>query len=125
MNLLEARDKLAAVLTPVADSDPSVLSSIVDAITPPALMIGWAEPWLEPETPCFLTGHLVVTAVASRLDVGAGLARLEELVDYTLSRLRADDGDWPLTAVSGPRVFLIAKTNYLGARIALHVTVSE
>ena len=50
MNLLEARDKLGAVLAPVADDDPDVLTSLVDAIEPPALMLGWGDPWLEPDT---------------------------------------------------------------------------
>ena len=125
MNLLEARAKLGAILAPIADGDPNVLTSLVDAIEPPALMLGWNEPWLEPEGPCFLMGNIVVTVVAARLDVGEAVGRLEELIDYTLGRIRADGEDWPLTSVSGPRVFLIAKTNYLGARIALRVTIDD
>ena len=128
MNLLDARDKLAAVLAPTDDDDPTVLVSLVDAIEPPALMLGWADPWLEPEGLCFTIGHIVVTAVAARLMPGEGVAKLEELVDYTLRRTRADmvnPGLWQLTDVSGPRVFLMAKTNYLACRINLRITVGE
>ena len=119
--LVDARAKLAALLAPVADSDPNVLTSLVDAIEPPALMLGWGEPWLEPTPPnnCWMTGRLLVTAVAGRLMPGDGVATLESLVAYTLDRL--DPIDWALENVSGPRIFLIAKTNYLACRISLKV----
>lgn len=124
MNMAEARDKLAAVLAPVADADPDVLASLVDSVEPPALMIGWGDPWLEPDTSCLSKGRLVVTAVASRLVPGEGVATLEDLVAYTLGRLRADTGAWPLVSVSGPRVFTMAKTTYLAARITVAVRIT-
>lgn len=131
MNLAEARAKLAAVLAPVADTDPDVLVSLVDTIEPPALMIGWGDPWLEPDTACLCRGRLVITAVAGRLVPGEGVAKLEELVAYTLGRLKADTGAWPLDSVSGPRVFTIGgrpdaktKTTYLAVRVTVRVTVS-
>jgi hypothetical protein len=126
VNLLEAREKLAAVLVPILDDDPSVLVSLVDAITPPALMLGWADPWLDQSDVvggCRLTGHLVVTAVAARLAPGEGIAVLESLVDYVRTRLRQDPAPWQLESITGPRVFLIAKTNYLAARINVGVWV--
>lgn len=124
MRLDEARDKLAAVLAPVADTDPDVLVSLVDSIEPPALMLSWGEPWLEPMTSCQRTARLVVTAIAARLSPGDGIATLEQLVTYTLDRLAADTAQWPLDNVSGPRAFTIAKTNYLAARITLRLPVT-
>jgi hypothetical protein len=124
MNLSEAREKLAAVLAPVADEDPSVLVSLVDSIEPPALMIGWGDPWLEPDTSCFSTGRLVITAVAGRLVPGEGVAKLEDLVLYVLDRLKADTGAWPLVSVSGPRVFTMSQTAYLAARVTVRITVT-
>jgi len=123
VNLLDAREKLAAALAPIEDTDPSVLLSLVDALEPPALMLGWGEPWLTPDTVCFQTGRMVVTAVAGRLEPGAGIETLEQLIVYTLARLRADAGAWPLDAVSGPRLFVVGKTNYLAARITLRVPI--
>jgi hypothetical protein len=102
VNLVEAREKLAAVLAPVADDDPDVLVSLVDSIEPPALMIGWGEPWLEPDTACLQTGRLVITAVAARMVPGEGVAKLEDLIAYVLGRLRVDTGAWPLDSVSRP-----------------------
>jgi len=121
MNMLEARDKLGAVLAPAVDDDPDVLLSLVDQIEPPALMLGWGEPWLEPMTSCNQTGRLVVTCVASRLAPGDGIAMLEQLVAYTLGRLTSE---YQLDNVTGPRVFTIAKTNYLAARVTVRVTVN-
>lgn len=123
MNLLEARAKLAAVLAPVADSDPTVLVSLVDTIEPPALMLGWGDPWLEPDTSCLTQGRMVITAVASRLVPGEGVAQLERLVAFTLDRLAAEGTTWPLDSVSGPRVIAMAKTNYLAARIQVRVRI--
>lgn len=124
MNLLDARAKLAAALAPVIDDDPTVLVNLVDALEPPALMLGWGEPWLEPQTACLRTSRLVITVVASRLVPGSGVETLEELIDDTLSRLAVDAGPWPLDSVSGPRVFTIANINYLAARITLRVPIT-
>jgi hypothetical protein len=125
VNLADARTKLAAALAPIEGTDPDVLVSLTDSIEPPALMLGWGEPWLEPDTSCFSTGRLVVTCVASRLAPGEGIAKLEDLVNYVLTRLKADPGVWPLDSVSGPRVFVVAKTNYLAARVTVRVIITS
>lgn len=122
-SLLDARVKLGAELAPVADTDPEVLVDLVDALEPPALMIGWAEPWLTPDTACIQTGRLIVRAVAGRLVPGAGVAMLEELVAYTLGRLAAAAEPWPLESVGSPRVFTIANINYLAANITVRVPI--
>jgi hypothetical protein len=123
VNVLDARAKLAAVLAPAADGDPEVLVDLVDSLNPPALMLGWGEPWLTPETACLRTGRLVTTCVAGRLVPGSGIEVLEELVDYTLGRLAADSGAWPLDTISGPRQFTVGNVNYLAARITLRVPI--
>lgn len=124
MNLIEARAKLAATLAPIDSGDPTVLTSLVDAIQPPALMIGWGEPWLEPDTACFARGRVVVTAVASRLMPGEGVAQLESLVRFVLDRVQADTTKWALESVTGPRVFTIASTTYLATRITLRIAIT-
>ena len=123
MNLLDARTKLAAALAPLEDGDPVVLVDLVDSLEPPALMLGWGEPWLTPDTVCLRTGRLVVTAAAGRLVPGAGVEMLEQLVDYTLRRLALDGSPWPLDTVSGPRVFTIGNVHYLAARLTLRVPI--
>jgi len=124
VNLTDAREKLAAALAPVASTDPDVLVSLVDSIEPPALMIGWGDPWIEPDTVCFMRGRLVITAVAARMAPGEGVAKLEDLVNYVLGRLRADTGAWPLEQVAQPRAFLMAKTNYIASQITVRTTIT-
>jgi hypothetical protein len=126
VNLSDARSKLAAVLAPLLDDDPNVLVSLVDSLTPPALMLGWGDPWLDQSEVvggCRLTGHLVVTAVAGRLSPGDGIATLEGLIEYVRDRLRTDPVPWQLESISGPRVFVMAKTNYLACRIGVGIWV--
>jgi len=123
MNLVDARAKLGAALAPLDDDDPMILVDLVDSLEPPALMLGWGEPWLTPDTACLRTGRLVVTAVGGRLVPGAGIEQLETLVNYTLDRLSADVGAWPLDTVTGPRVFAIGGVQYLAARIVLRVPI--
>jgi hypothetical protein len=118
MNLLEARDKVAAMLAPVDDDDPTVLVSLVDSVEPPALMLGWGEPWLTPTTKCFQEGRLTVTCIAGRLVPGEGVAKLEQLVAYVLERVSL-----PLVDVGGPRVFVIGNVNYLAARVTVKVPI--
>jgi hypothetical protein len=124
LSLLDARIKLASILAPVENSDPAVLVSLVDSIQPPALMIGWGEPWLDSLTTCKARGRLVITCVASRLVPGEGIAILENLVAYALDRIAGDSIDlWAVDNVTGPRVFSFAKTVYLACRITLTVTI--
>ena len=127
LDLLEARAKLAAVLAPIESTDPAVLTSLADAIEPPALMLGWGDPMIRAETSdCFVTGRLLVTAVAARLVPGEGVGILEQLVAYTLGRTSGDSGEnWELVDVSGPRDFYIAKTHYLASRIIFTVTITQ
>lgn len=124
MNLIEVRDKLGAVLAPIADDDPPVLTSVVDSLEPPALMLGWGEPWLETRTSCAFEANLTIWAVAARLMPGEGVATLEQLVSYTLGRLGTEPGVWPLESVSGPRVFTIGGTAYIASQINLNVNVT-
>lgn len=123
MNFTEVRPKLAALLAPVLDSDPNVLTGLVDAIEPPALVLGWAEPAFEFDTVCFLTGHIVITCVAARLMPGEGQSTMEELWSYVTGRLRSDPSNWSIETGSGMRVFPIAKTTYLASRILVRVTI--
>jgi hypothetical protein len=126
LDLLDAREKLVAVLAPRDNSDPAVLTSLADTISPPALMIGWGDPMLRAErSNCFATGRLLVTAVASRLVPGPGVGVLEELVAYTLGRTWNDAESWELVDVSGPRDYFIAQTHYLAARIIFNVTITQ
>ena len=105
----DLREQAAAALQPVLDTDPNVQDTIVDAISPPALFVFWADPWLTPATTqaglrrmASWTARLSVMCVAGRVEPGAGIATLEELVGYVIGRLRADTYPWPAPDVSAP-----------------------
>lgn len=121
--LVDIRAKAAALLAPVADSDPDVHVDLVDALTPPCLIVGWGEPWLEARTPCLFDARLVITAVAGRIEPGPGVATLETLVSYTWARFASANG-YALEGVTGPRQFVIAGVTYLGARLTFRVSAT-
>jgi len=117
LDLAALRERAAWLLRPLDDDDPAVTFT-ADAVTPPTLMVGWDEPWLQPDGMCRFTARLLIIAVAGRLVPETDIATLEQLVGYTANRLQADrDYQWGLPTVGAPRILLIAKLNYLGARV--------
>jgi hypothetical protein len=122
--LTEIRARAAAALAPVTDTDPPVLVDVVDAVDPPALMLTYTDPWLEPLTACLWDCRLEIVAVASRVEPGPGIERLEQLVSYAVGRLVADTYTWPAASVTAPRVFTIGGVPLLGAAITYRVKVS-
>jgi hypothetical protein len=122
----EVRARAALALAPVQDTDPYVLVDVVDAVSPPALMLLWDDPWLEPRTVGrgFWDARLLVLCIASRVEPGPGMAKLEELASYVVGRLRDDSYQWPTAAFQAPRVFTINNVPLLGARISYSVQVT-
>jgi len=122
--MAEIRARAAAALAPVSDTDPYVFDNVVDAVEPPALILGWDDPWLSYETSCLYWAQFAVLCVAGRVEPDPGVAKLEELVTYTIGRLRADSYAWPVASSQAPRRFTIAKIEYLGARVGYRVPVT-
>lgn len=108
LELAALRPAVAAVLAPSSDTDPYVHEDVVDAVTPPALMLAWDDPWLEAGPglptmgPCLYTARLRVVCIAARLDPGTGVDELERLVAFVLDRMRADPRTWTLDTVTAP-----------------------
>jgi hypothetical protein len=108
LTLGELRDSAAAALAPAIDTDPMVFADIVEATVPPALVIEWDDPWLEPGAglptmgPCIYTARLRVVMIAARLDPGAGYDEIDRLAAYVLGRMRADPYSWTLDSVTRP-----------------------
>ena len=124
--LTEVRARVAAALAPVSDTDPEVLVDVVDSLTPPAILLVWDDPWLEPQSfgPCLWDANLSVLCVAARIEPGPGVEKLEQLIGYVISRLQADEYTWPQASSGAPRIFPIANLPYLGARVNYRVPVS-
>jgi len=128
--LTDVRGAAAAALAPSAPEDPDVLVDVVDSLTPPCLMLLWADPWLNKKTAGgmgasgYWDAWLEVLCIAGRLVPGDGMSKLEELVAYTVGRLQADAYTWPPETFYSPRRFDIGGITYLGARIVLKVPVT-
>ena len=130
LQLADVRPRAAAALAPETDTDPSVLADYADSASPPALLLLWDDPWLQPEPaafgPCLhWQARLEVLAIASRVEPGPGIEKLEELVSYVVGRMVADDFSWPVASVIAPGRYEIGGVPYLGARVvySLRVTV--
>jgi len=130
LHLTAVRDAAAAALAPVADTDPMVFVDAVDSLTPPALLLDWADPWLEPAhsigaiRACQWTARLQIICIAGRLEPGAGVDLLEQLVSLTVARLEADPYTWTLDSVSAPLQRDLAGISYLAANVVYAVPTS-
>lgn len=126
LTLSEVRAQAAIALAPAEDGDPDVLSNVVDAPTPPALMLLWDDPWLEPKgmSACIWTARMDVLCIAQRVEPGAGVEKLEELVTFVLGRMAADAFPWPVARVVQPGIHYPGGVPYLGARVRYELTVS-
>lgn len=128
--LTEVRDRCAAALAPVGPTDPDVIVEVVDSLSPPALMLLWADPWLNRKTvgQSIASGlwdaWLEILCIAARVEPGEGMAQLEELVAYTIRRLQDDAYSWPPETFYAPRRFDIGGVTYLGARLIFRVPVT-
>ena len=125
LRLSEVRARAAGALAPLDDTDPDVLLNIVDAAEPPCLMLLYDDPWLEARTMgCIWQCKLEILALASRVEPGPGVEKLEELVAFTMGRLQADPYAWAPVTVSAPRVFTIGGVPLLGARLIYDVRIT-
>jgi hypothetical protein len=127
--LTEVRARAAAALAPATDDDPEVHVDVVDAVTPPALLLVWDDPWLVPATVAGMNGRydaqFVVLCIAGRLEPGPGVEKLEQVVQHVIARLHAAPDDFgPQVSSRAPRIFEIGGVPYLGARVIYRVPVS-
>jgi hypothetical protein len=125
--LTGVRAALATALAPQVEGEPPVHVDYPDTVDPPALVVVWDDPWLEqPRTmgPCFTDANLVVLCVGSRIEAGAGIDTVEQLVEHVLGRLQADSHRWPLASAQIPREWVISSVHYLAARLGFRVPVA-
>ena len=128
LTITNAREAAAQALAPVDPADPLVvLDNVVDTLDPPAIMLVWDDPWLEPQGTCRWWARLGVLCVASRIEPAPGVADLEQLVSYAIARLQADGYGWGVPTATAPRRWTIARVDYLAALVTyrLPVTLNE
>lgn len=124
--LSDVRARIAEVLAPASEGDPEVFADLVDAVSPPVVLVVWDDPWLTLRTvgPGFYEAHVTALCLAARIEPGPGIDALDRLVDYVIGRLEADAYSWPLERSQAPRVFEFAGLHYLGARLTFRAPVS-
>jgi len=124
VTLTTAREACAAALELAASDDVAVLLNWTDSLDPPALMVGWADPWLEPQGTCRFVASLCVWCVAGRLEPGPGVSDLEGLVSGVIRAMSADGYGWGLPSVSAPRIFPMSNVEYLAAQVTYRVAIT-
>lgn len=125
VKLTEARDVLAAALIDGLPLEANVYAYLPDAIVPPAVLVGWADPWFDPVGLC--AGELTVGAelvtVAGRLDAAGQQSRLDELAVAVYVALE-DDPEWTAPrAPAGPFALDIGGVTYLAATLTTSAVV--
>lgn len=132
LTLGDVRARAGLALAPTVPGDPAVFESFVDSLDPPALLLMWGTPWVEPrsmvsgmtERRGYWQANLVVLMVAGRLEPGPGVDELEHLLGYTFQRLAIDSYTWPAPSSTPPRPWRIGGNNYLGATLEYRVPVT-
>ena len=116
--MAELREAITATLI---DAPVEVHPGPLDAVAGPCLIVGWGDPWLEPGNAAVALAHPAITCVAGRVDVGAGLGALEELVHYAMGKVwQAPMG---IERVEGPAITTFGGVEYLTARVIITSTL--
>lgn len=92
----------------------------VESVEPPALLLLWSEPWLEPATACNGFARPAICCVAGRIEAPDGVAMLDRLVNYTLSRIR---GVWTWERTTTPDRMTMGNVDYLSCRVILRIPI--
>lgn len=124
--LVDARAKAEAVLTAAfaALPDPPTVVGPLDAIQPPAVRVGWADPWLEPQGQAAqFTASLECFCIAARFDPTPGFETVEDLVTATARAFTEDRYPWPVVFVGAPRRYEVGGVGYLAAQLIVRLPV--
>lgn len=119
VNLTAIRADLAAVCTGALADEVTVYDHTPDQLAVPAVLIGWADPWLTPATVCDWRAGLNVLAVAGRFEPGGQLETMETIVADLIDTLEASPYEIGIT--TAPFAAVIAGVNYIAAQITVHI----
>lgn len=119
--LVDARAKAEAILVSAFEAVPEIGATVlgpIDAIEPPAVRVGWAEPWLEPFGQAGLFyARLEVLCIGDRIDPRPGFETVESLVSVVCRTLTRDRYPWPIVFVGAPRAYEVAGKSYLASQV--------
>lgn len=118
MKLSTARVDLATIMEATLPDAVSVVDHLPDSITPPCVLVAWADPWVKPATLCAYEAAMELLVIAQRIEPGGKLETLEEIVSAILPAMKANP-DWQVVDVTAPFPMNVAGVDYLAASVNL------
>ncbi len=110
-----------ATIAEVAAGTWTVHADTVDAVSPPAFLLQWSDPWFNPSSVCTYNAALTVLCVSARMDPAPGVETLEQMAPAVLEVLPAS-----VAVLEGlpPAPFEIGGVRYLAARVNVRSNVT-
>lgn len=118
MKLSPARTNLAIGLAATLDDGVSIVDHLPDSITPPCVLVAWADPWIKPSTLCAYECAMELIVIAQRIEPGGKLETLEEIVGEILPYLKGVP-EYQTVDVTSPYPMQVGGVDYLAASINL------
>jgi len=120
--LADLRTRVVLALAPTNGDTWNVQEVPEDSVTPPAYVLVWGDPWIEPATHCTVTARLEIVAVAHRVGDEPGVIPVEDLVEHAIGVLRA--AKLPAVRTGRPGPYQVGAVSYYAARLTLTQPVS-
>lgn len=124
MKLELGRTQLTMALHGVLSERISIVDHLPDSVTPPCVLVAWADPWLKPSTLCAYEAAMEIMIVAQRIEPGGKLVTLEEIVCAILPTIKGLPM-YQTVDVTAPYPVNIAGVDYLAATINLTYDVED
>lgn len=119
-----ARTDLATALEALLAVNVSIVDHLPDSITPPCVLVAWADPWLAPATLCQYVAAMELMVIAQRIEPGGKLETLEEIVGTIVPYVKKMPG-YQVVDATAPYPLQIAGVDYLAASVNLTYDVME
>ena len=115
MTLTEYRVSVTDILRENLPDEIAIIDHIPDSIAPPAIVWGWASPWILPSSWCEFTSVAELVCVSQRIEPGGQLGVLESMVEMVLSILRTNR--IAFRDVTAPYPIVLGGVNYLATSV--------
>lgn len=123
MNLTDIRADYADMARTASPDNVTVVDTLPDSIAPPAVLVGWGDPWLVQDTLCGWVANIEIMVVAQRIEPGGQYATIENLVDLLVTEYRSHKVS--IRDISSPFPLSLGGLDYLSATINITHEVME
>lgn len=123
VNLTAVRTEYATLARDVVAKNVSVVDSLPDSVAPPAVLIGWGDPWLVQDTLCGWVANVEMMIVAIRIEPGGQYETIEKLIALLADELRAKRK--VVRDITSPYPLTLGGLDYLSASINITHEVLE